>query len=136
MSQFNGTLAELRVAIRATEKGLIPSRPLTEGCRYDLLLDDGQRIWRAQVKQGNSDLYNSGSICLDFRSANRPDGSSKKLCYTAAEIDTIIIYLPKTSNFYWLPPAVWDGKSSISLRLTPTRNGQTKNCIFADQFVW
>lgn len=137
MSQTDGTLAELRVAIKAAELGMIPSRPLIEHCRYDLLIDDGKRIWRAQVKQGSRESSQSnGSIELDFRSANRPDGSHKRPHYTRDEIDVIIVYLPQTDSFYWLPPELWDMRSSLTLRLIPAKNGQTKNCVFAANYLW
>jgi hypothetical protein len=44
-----GELALLHVLQRAVENGWIVSRP-TRDCRYDLVLDDGDRLYRAQVK--------------------------------------------------------------------------------------
>ena len=52
------------------------------------------------------------------------------------EIDAIIVYLPINKSFYWLPPEVWDGRGQVTLRLKPSKNRQTKNCVFAAQYLW
>src|SRR5438309_2267143 len=44
-----GEFAVAKVFLRAIEKGWTVSRPMME-CRYDLILDDGLRLYRVQVK--------------------------------------------------------------------------------------
>jgi len=44
-----GEIAMLRVLQRAVERGWLATRP-TRDYRYDLVLDDGERVYRVQVK--------------------------------------------------------------------------------------
>lgn len=67
-------IAELRVAIRAIGKGMLVSRPLGDSCRYDLVLDDGDRLWRIQVKQSEFEVK-PGVYQVNLRSGVVPYGS-------------------------------------------------------------
>src|SRR5207302_10256401 len=64
-------LALLRVLQRSVEKGWIASRP-TRDCRYDLVLDDGERLLRVQVKYaGRQPCDCRGMVPLDFTKGGR-----------------------------------------------------------------
>lgn len=52
-----GELALLRVLQRSLEKGWIASRP-TRDCRYDLVSDDGERLYHVQVKDAGRRAWN------------------------------------------------------------------------------
>src|SRR2546428_6106702 len=66
-----GELAILRAQQRAFEKGWIVSRP-TRDCRYDLVLDDGERLYRVQVKYAaRKSSHATGAVSLDFTKGGR-----------------------------------------------------------------
>ena len=54
--------------------------------------------------------------------------------YTKDEVDWIAVYDANTDQWFYLPSAVWDGQVAVSIRLTPTTNGQAKGIRFAKDF--
>jgi hypothetical protein len=128
-----GTLAVLKVLERCLEKGITASLPTIE-TRYDVVLDIDGKLWRAQVKytDGKSG-HSTGCVVVRTRSSNVAQGSRK---YTEKEIDVILGYAPKTGKIYWLPPDVWRGKNSVTLRVDAAKNGQTTGLIEAVKFEW
>jgi hypothetical protein len=55
--------------------------------------------------------------------------------YTAATIDWIAVWEATTGTPYYVPSSVFDGFSDLTLRLTPTRNGQSKGIRHAADFL-
>ena len=47
-----GDLSELEVALALVRAGYLVSKPLGDSHRYDLIIDDGERLARVQVKTG------------------------------------------------------------------------------------
>ena len=43
-------IAMAKVRLRAAEKGIAISVPTSDSVRYDLIVDEGARLYRAQVK--------------------------------------------------------------------------------------
>ena len=111
-----GGRAEALVAARALEKGMIPSKPMVDA-RYDLVLDDGEKRSRVQVKHCNSTHKDiSGSVSVDLRRRGVP--------YHNGEIDALILYVERS------------GKTSISVRYAPSKNSQNRRCVQAEQYLW
>jgi hypothetical protein len=127
-----GDLAVLKVLERCLEKGVTASKPISECCRYDLVLDDGE-LWRTQVKYADSNSGHSTG-CTTVRLVSSSHLGSRT--YSEDEIDVVIAYLPKTKKVYWLPSDVWRGKSVVTLRHEPSKNNQRKGVIDAAEFEW
>ncbi len=51
-STHTGAIAETAITARAVELGLVVLKPVVEGRRYDLVIDDGGRMLRVQCKWG------------------------------------------------------------------------------------
>ena len=49
-----------------------------------------------------------------------------------AEVDVLCIYCPETDACYYLRPS--DHRQSVTLRVTPAKNGQERNVLQADAF--
>ena len=132
-----GEIAKLKVMLRAIDKGFVVSVPSTEGCRYDLVIDDGIKLWRTQCKYINGRASKStGNVVLNLR---RDSGFKKRgryRTYTTQDIDVVVGYIPETGDIVWLPPELWDGKSSLQLRVTPALSGQVKRTIPISQYLW
>jgi PD-(D/E)XK endonuclease len=135
-TNFLGELAVAKVVVRAIEKGVTPSRPLME-CRYDLILDDGFKLHRVQVKYagGKSPKQASGAIPVGLKKW-RTDGRPPILHYTAQEVDGVLVYVRATDQILWLGPEVFEGRTMLHIRLEPARNGQQKRCLMAANYVW
>lgn len=55
--------------------------------------------------------------------------------YTKDEVDWIAVYDATTEYCLYLPSAEWDGQAFVSLRLSPTANGQVKGIRYAKDFT-
>ena len=136
-----GEIAKLRTEIRAAEKGWLSSRTV-EGARYDLVLDDGEKLYRAQVKWAGSEMSHSeGSVSVELRrycgdGRNLKYTRSKSRVYGASEVDVVIAYIPQIDELCWFGPSMFDGKSTITVRFQPSKNGQKKGIVLAQDYVW
>jgi hypothetical protein len=135
-TNFLGEFAIAQVVLRALEKGFTPSRPLVE-CRYDLILDDGFKPYRVQVKYagGKSPSQANGVIPVGLKKW-RSDGRPPIRYYTAAEIDALLVYVRKIDRILWFGPEVFQQRTMLHIRLEPARNGQHKGCLMAADFLW
>ena len=127
-----GEVAHLRVQLRAAEKGIVVSRPIIE-CRYDLVLDVGGRLYRAQVKYADW-RSETGGVYLDLRKQTRNVGPRRP--YLVNEIDVLLVYLPKVDAVLWLDAQVWAGKDSLTFRISPTKNKQRAHVRDYKDFIW
>lgn len=126
-----GQEAVLRVQLRAAEKGWVVAMPTTEA-RYDMVLDDGARLYRAQIKYAaRQEPRNPGSVTVDLRKETRNNG--KKRTYSKEEIDVLLVFVPQIGQVLWVPPELFDGMGSLSFHLKP--DGR-KGCRQASDFCW
>src|SRR5436190_717249 len=86
-----GEFAVAKVLLRAIEKDVGVSKPVIE-CRYDLVLDDGLKLYRTQVKYagGASPKQCQGVVPVGLRKWR--NGRAAIPCYTTAEIDLLLVY--------------------------------------------
>ena len=124
------------VARRAIEKGWTPSFTV-EGERYDMILDDGSRLYRVQVKYADGKARQDGSVTVKLSSTGW-DGhtKSKRISYTSEEVDAFLVYVPKTEDICWLGPELFANRASTTLRYEPPKNNQTKNILLVKDLKW
>jgi hypothetical protein len=126
-----GELALLRALQRAVEKGWIASRP-TRDCRYDVVLDDGERLYRVQVKYAGRRAWNcEGAVSLDFTKGGRRDRT-----YLDHEIDAVLAYIAQVDVIVWLSREHFYGRRNIQLRYAPTLSGQRNGCLMVSNLAW
>ena len=136
-TRHKGEIAKLKVMLRAADKGFFVSVPTTEGCRYDLVIDDYVRLWRAQCKYVTYKPSGSaGCVAVGLTKCSGYHKKGKYRPYTRQDIDVLVVYLPETDEIVWLPPEVWEGKSAVQLRTAPTLNRQVKKTILTSQYLW
>lgn len=127
-SDEKGIIALCKVEIRAAELGFTTSRTVS-AARYDLVVDEGDALKRVQVKYADGKAgHSSASVRLELRRRNK--------VYSSREIDYILVYVPAIEEVLKLPPLLWDGKSSIYLRIREAKNNQQQRAIPASQYVW
>jgi hypothetical protein len=131
-----GQYAILKVEQRALEKGIIVSKPTIE-CRYDLILDDGERLCRAQVKYSNRKhgRQAEGVVPVGLRKW-RKQGTNRILLYKACEIDLVLVYVRKIDKILCFGPDVFDGRQELQIRIVPAKNNQRIGCLMATDYVW
>jgi hypothetical protein len=131
-----GGIAIAKVEVRALEKGVITSRPAIE-CRYDLIIDEGGRLARAQVKYANGKSANmvQGAVTVHLEKW-RVDGRGPIPYYSTEEIDLLMVYVPRIDRVLCFGPDVFEGRSQLQIRIEPARNNQQRGCLMANQYIW
>lgn len=125
-----GDLSELIVALRLAQAGYTVARPYEENCRYDLLVDDGCRISRVQVKTGR---LRNGAIVFNTYSTHGHRKGVACRPYTN-QVDFFGVYCPQTNSAYLIP--IEDTRPfSASLRLHATKNAQDANVRWAHRYL-
>jgi hypothetical protein len=135
-TNFLGEYSVAKVWMRCLEKRFGCSRPLLE-CRYDLILDDGIKLYRTQVKYaGAASPKRSPGVVQVGLQKWRNDGRAVIPYYTAAEIDLLLVYVRRIDRLLWFGPEVFDGRSALFIRVEPARNNQKKGCLMAADYLW
>jgi hypothetical protein len=130
-----GEIAIRKVELRAMELGVMLSKPVFEGGRYDCVIETGGRLYRAQVKYANGKCSRrtSGAVNVNLRKQIKKDRNHP---YDESEIDALVVYVPKIDTVCWFGPEIFSGKQSLSIRLAPTKSGRVKGCIAAKDYLW
>jgi hypothetical protein len=126
-TEYTGRLATLKVEEVAAKKKYLVSYP-TQPARYDLIVDDGRKLHRVQVKYASQDPRSKGSAVAKL------EGHGKT--YTSKEIDVLAVYIASTDVVCWFGPEHFVGKSRIFVRTDPAKNNQSKGCLRQEDFVW
>ena len=128
-----GEIAQLRVQLRAAEKGVILSKPLIDS-RYDFILDDGKKLERVQVKYANGRWPNSqGSIRINLKSW---EGRKLHRRYGSDEVDALLVYIPQIDEVLRFETNIFCERSGFTVRIEPAKNGQSKGILDAKDFIW
>ncbi len=123
-----GDISEGRVLIALMEAGYAVSKPFGESSRYDLIADDGETLFRIQVKTGR---LRGAVIKYSCSSSHTHRGGAQQPYF--GQVDLLAIYCPETRKVYLLPESQLVA-TSAHLRVAPTKNGMTKGVRWADQF--
>jgi PD-(D/E)XK nuclease superfamily protein len=118
-----GDVAEIRVAADIMRRGHRVAFPYGEDWDYDLIVCRHGTLERVQVKYATSD---GAVVVVRCRSHSLTAGRVRATKhYTAASVDWIATYDVTTDCCYYVPASeLADGRATLNLRLTPSRNGQ------------
>ena len=116
----------------ATKLGLPVFVPLTEGGRYDLILDIDGRLLRVQCKSARR---LGEVVAVRARTCRRVAGG-KLLAgtYSPDEIDLVGVYCPDIDRCYLVPIEDVPPSGSLYLRLAPSKNRQEVGIKWAKQY--
>lgn len=132
---LKGAIAQTKAEARALEKGFIVSKPIFEQTRYDMVIDDGVNISRIQIKYaGGKQSQSTGSAVVDFRKIT--NNGKHHNGYQSNEVDAIIVYLPQIDKLCYFPIEMVNSKTTLTIRYKETKSGQTKNIIYAKDYIW
>jgi hypothetical protein len=128
-----GDRTTLAVLAALYELGYAILMPFGENTRYDLAIDDGERVYRVQCKTGRlrrgAVLFNT---CSSY--AHHPHPKVIKRDY-AGEIDFFAVHCPETTDVYLVPIEDVATKRIGSLRVFPSRNNQQKGIRDANDYL-
>jgi prevent-host-death family protein len=126
-----GAIAEARIAAEAVNLGFDVYRPVAEDGRYDLIVDVGHRLLRAQCKWATR---KDAVVRVRMRTSRLTPHGYVRTTYDASEIDGVAAYCQDLERCFWLPIEEFTGRSDAHLRLSPPRNGQRGGLIWAEQY--
>jgi hypothetical protein len=114
------------------QSGYAVSVPFGENTRYDLVIDDGERLGRVQCKTGR---LRRGAIrfatCSTYLHHARPLQTKRDY---QGQIDYFAVYCPETTGVYLIPIEAVPTQAQGALRVTPTRNGQRRRIRHAAEY--
>ena len=128
-TKTKGDLGVFRAQLDLAEKGYGVFLPLTEHEAFDLVAYKNGLFQRVQVKYRSAD---DGKLFVRFSSswADRHGVHIQKM--DKAEVDVVCIYCPDTQLCYYFDPLLF--RKSVTLRVTPARNSQTKGVLPAENY--
>lgn len=129
-----GEISEAFIIAELLKKGYSVSKPFGDNQKYDLIIDDGKNLLRGQCKTATLD--DTVLQCPITRTKNIwKKGERHRQPYSKNEVDVFLFYNLKLNKVYWVPFEVVENKNaSISLRLEPPKNNQTKGIFLAKEF--
>jgi len=126
-----GDRSEATVLAALVRHGFLCSIPFGENHRYDLIADDGQNVYRAQVKTGR---LKNGAISYANSSSHqhRRSGPTSTRSYFG-QIDFLAVYCPQNGKVYLVPESELVA-TRAHLRVEPAVNRQEKGIRWAARF--
>ena len=116
-----GAIAEAEITAAATRLDIAVLRPLSEGLRYDLMLDLHPRLLRVQCKWGSR---RGDVIVVRTSTCRHTPAGYVKTTYSTDEIDAVAIYCGDVHRCFLMPIGDVAGLHTVHLRLAPARNNQ------------
>ncbi len=123
-----GDISEMHVAAAFLKRGYLVSRPFGENQRYDLIIDDGERLSRVQVKTGR---VRNGVILYGAVSTHGHRAHPSKPYI--GQIEYLAVYCADTEKVYVVPESHLT-RSLGSLRIAPPKNNMTKTIRWASDY--
>lgn len=132
-TQILGAITEQKCFLKCLEMGFQVSKPIFDNARYDFILDTGNKIFKIQIKTSRwKDEEHSGFI-FNCYSQHSTGNGNKRMKYTNKEID---FFMTEKDNKFYLYPAPEEGILEKTLRILPTKSGQTSNISWAKDYVF
>lgn len=129
-THFQGEITELEVAQSFLKLGFQVCKPLVSDSRYDFIVDVNHQLYRIQVKTSTLSL-DEDYIEFKTQSTHTNTQGTVYHTYSAEDVD---YFATMYNHQCYLIPIEKIGNRSFRLRLKPTKNGQTKNINFAENF--
>src|SRR3954453_876571 len=93
-----GAIAEAAIAAEVTRLGFDVYRPIADGGRYDLIVDTGSRLLRAQCKWA---VLQGAVVLVNLRPSRLTPRGYVRTTYDAGEVDGIAAYCEALKTAYW-----------------------------------
>lgn len=121
-SKSKGAIAELKVQIAAHEKNFTVSKPISDYLPYDLIIDNGKKLLRTQIKYCNRRHGNNLELLL----FDKQNG-----LYTSDEIDLLLVYCPAVDQILSFKQKDFHNKKQIQINI---KNPKSKK--YYSNYLW
>lgn len=125
-----GDLGVAHAIADLADQGFVVLTALCEHAPFDLVAYRDGTFIRVQVKYRT--MSANGKIEVQFKSTWSDANGTHVRPLDKEEIDLVCVYCPDTRACYYIDPKRF--RRSVSLRVTPSRNGQQTNVSPADAF--
>lgn len=112
--QENGMVSELLAASHYVRNGYRVSKPISDFCEYDLVVDDGS-LNRVQVKTVFMDKSKNRWIVSCANSHIRGNGRKPNKKYTCDSFDILSAVHAESGTVYHIPVAMVAGRRSLTV---------------------
>ncbi len=131
MTLYKGNSSEAIVLTAYVRAGFVVSLPFGGGAAYDLIVDNGERLVKVQVKTGKLD---AGCVVYNAR-RHRGSKYTAFSCYREGEVDVFVVCCPANQQLYAVP-ANQSLNMEGRLRIVETQNFQEKRVRWARDYEW
>lgn len=107
------------------------SVPWGDNKAYDLILDDGGKLYRLQCKTG---LLDGNRITFNTCSSYTTAGGVQQFVNYQGKIDMFAVYCPQLDRIYLVPIEDIPNSRQANLRLKPSRNRNQYGHRMAEQY--
>ena len=128
-----GAIAELAIAKAAIAHGIGVYRPLSDGERYDMIFDFGERLDRVQCKWAP---LRGDVVVVRSYSNRRTANGLRRRPYARGEIDALAAYCPDLDRCFYLPVDRIAARLQLHLRTAPSRNNQICRVNWAADYAF
>lgn len=132
-TQIQGAMTQQKCFLKCIEAGFIVSKPLFDNARYDFILDTDNKLLKIQIKTSRWKDEEHSAFIFNGYSQHSTGAGNKRMKYTNKEID---FFMTEKDGIFYLYPAPKDGFVEKSLRVLPTKSGQTANIDFAKDYIF
>lgn len=133
LNKQKGNIGEAKCLAKMVELGVPVCLPFGDNERYDMIIERNGKLEKIQIKY-SSQQESEGSIL--FKTASSTNHTTNKHYSTYEnDIDAFLLYNALTDEVYYLPMEVVENKKTLTLRMQPSKNGQTKNCLFTTDYL-
>lgn len=133
LNKQKGNIGEAKCLAKMIELGVPVSLPFGDNERYDMIIEKDNQLLKVQVKY-STQSESEGSIL--FKCASSTNHTTNKHYSTYEnDIDAFLFYNGLTNEVYFIPIEVIGTRKTITLRMTPSKNGQVKNCLFTQDYL-
>lgn len=130
-NKTKGEFSEARALYEFQKYNIPICIPWGDNQRYDMIAEFDNKFNRIQVKTANEE--ENGSIRCYCRSSKNHTTNKVYDTYVD-EVDYFVFYNQNYDKIAIVPMDIIGDKKMISLRIRPTKNGQTKGIRFFEDF--
>jgi hypothetical protein len=123
-----GEISEGIVIAELLKRGYSVSVPFGNNQRYDLILDDGHRLIKVQVKTGR---LSQGCVIFQTVSKNGFTGEAR---HYRGQVELFLVYCPQLDTIYSIPVDLC-GLGEVRLRVDPPVGGNVSKIKYAKDYV-
>ena len=129
-SKSKGNLGEIKVASEFIKWGCTISFPFGDNARYDLIIDDGDKLKKVQIKYADCKSDNNSWRCMCVSSTNHT--TNKKLYGYNNDVDIMAFYIAELDTCIMFNISEIKQKTCIYVRNTIPLNKQSNVVYIKD----